>query len=97
MVHGLESGSFDGRDVLVDGCGDFGGGYWNWVAVELVGEEKRMKKYVRASVITSGTTEEFLNRLSEEVDGFQESGLQVEVQYHPTGRQVTALILGYEG
>lgn len=56
-----------------------------------------MKKYVRASVITSGTTEEFLSRLSKEVNDLQECGLQVEIQYHPTGSQITALILGYEG
>ena len=82
---------------MVDRRGDFGGGCWNWVAVELVGGEKRMKKYVKASVIASGTTEEFLRRLSKEMNDLQESGLQVEVQYHPTGSQITALILGYEG
>lgn len=56
-----------------------------------------MKKYVRAGVITSGTSEEFLERLSEEVNDLQECGLQVEIQYHPTQKQMTALILGYEG
>ena len=56
-----------------------------------------MKKYVKASVITSDTSEEFLRHLSKEVNDLQESGLQVEVQYHPTESQMTALILGYEG
>ena len=65
--------------------------------MELAGKEKKMKKYVRASVVVSGTTEEFLRHLNKEVNGLQESGLQVEVQYHPTKSQMTALILGYEG
>ena len=54
------------------------------------------KKYLEASVIVKDSTENFLDSLAEEIEKYQEKGLQVEIQYCPTAIQLTALILAYE-
>ena len=54
-----------------------------------------MKKFVSAHVVASFDSGEFLKKLSEVIDYFQNDNLIVEVQYSATSNQLTALVMAY--
>ena len=55
-----------------------------------------MKKYISAHIIAAYDSEVFLVQLNEVISHFQDSGLEVEIQYSTTNTQLTALVSAYE-
>lgn len=64
-------------------------------------ERCNMKKYVHTAMITSGSADNFNERLASAIEDFQNHGCEVEVQYQPLFRKsseyflYTALVLAY--
>ena len=55
-----------------------------------------MKKYVSLHVVAASNSATFLDKLNEAVGHFQDSGLEVEIQYSTTPTQLTALVCAYK-
>ena len=55
-----------------------------------------MKKYVSAHIVAAFDSKIFLEKLNEVIAHFQDSGLEVEIQYSATNTQLTALVSAYE-
>lgn len=55
-----------------------------------------MKKYVSLHVVAASNSATFLDKLNEAVGHFQDSGLEVEIQYSTTPAQLTALVCAYK-
>lgn len=55
-----------------------------------------MKKYRNIAFVAAYDSGTFLDKLQKEIDESQKQGYEVEVQYAPTGGQLTALIMSYE-
>ena len=54
------------------------------------------KRYVSAHVVAAFDSGTFLEKLNEVIAHFQDSGLEVEIQYSTTNAQLTALVSAYE-
>ena len=55
-----------------------------------------MKKYRDIAFITAFDSETFLDKLNHTIDEFQKQEYEVEIQYAPTGGQLTALVISSE-
>ena len=55
-----------------------------------------MKKYISAHIVAAFDSGTFLEKLNEVIAHFQDSGLEVEIQYSTTNTQLTALVSAYE-
>ena len=55
-----------------------------------------MKKYISAHSVAAYDSGLFLEKLNEVIAHFQDSGLEVEIQYSTTNAQLTALVSAYE-
>ena len=55
-----------------------------------------MKKYISAHIVVASDSGRFLAKLNEVITHFQDSGLEVEIQYSATNAQLTALVSAYE-
>lgn len=54
-----------------------------------------MKKYVSAHIVASYDSGDFLKKLNEAISHFQDSELEVEIQYSINNTQPTALVSAY--
>ena len=54
-----------------------------------------MKKYISAHIVASFDSGDFLKKLNEVINHFQESDLEVEIQYSINNQQFTALVSAY--
>ena len=54
-----------------------------------------MKKYVSAHIVASYDSGDFLKKLNEAISHFQDSELEVEIQYSINNTQLTALVSAY--
>lgn len=55
-----------------------------------------MKKYISAHIVAAFDSGTFLEKLNEVITHFQDSGLEVEIQYSTTNVQLTALVSAYK-
>lgn len=55
-----------------------------------------MKRYISAHIVTAHDSDTFLVKLNETITFFQDSGLNVEIQYSVNNIQLTALVSAYE-
>ena len=71
------------------------------IPLNLYDERCNMKKYVHTAMITSGSADNFNERLASTIEDFQNHGCEVEVQYQTVFRKsseyflYTALVLAY--
>lgn len=54
-----------------------------------------MKKYISAHIVAAYDSGTFLEKLNEVIAHFQDSNLEVEIQYSTTNSQLTALVSAY--
>lgn len=71
------------------------------IPLNLYDERCNMKKYVHTAMITSGSANDFNERLASTITDFQNHSCEVEIQYQPLFRKssehflYTALVLAY--
>lgn len=71
------------------------------IPLDLYDERCNMKKYVHTAMITSGSADNFNERLASTIEDFQNHGCEVEVQYQTVFRKsseyflYTVLVLAY--
>ena len=54
-----------------------------------------MKKYRDIAFVAAFDSKTLLDKLNHTINEFQKQGYEVEVQYEPTGGQLTALVMSY--